>query len=306
MLPLPQSQANGDASHAAAAAAASQGVMAATDALQHIITVCPHGADCIVDALELQVTIIRRSQQMQAAAAPAAVSQGPQLQQEDTADQIVQAWALVVRWVVQAAPDTCRNAMVRLAAMAQALMCTSRQPPDCEAPGWDGLQTAQHSGPSASFETARSSGGMQQVDSGPAGQALSVVRSQEYLLDQKGVLQVRTELVGMPCSLCPAHSRCLSATQHMIHVLAGMPLDVLFGRMLLCSPSHQTMRRAFLGRPSNGATADYGQCLDILCPWSEPLSDLQLAILLSIISACSTDAAGVEELDVDLLAHQVC
>jgi hypothetical protein len=87
-------------------------------------------------------------------------------------------------------------------------------------------------------------------------------------------------------------------------------------RLLQCRPLSRTADRGFHGRPSSyrgpaGSGPDGAQCAGgvvpcpVLFPWSDGRQDLQLGLLLMLISSCSSDVESFGQAGLEAVTQQV-
>lgn len=110
----------------------------------------------------------------------------------------------------------------------------------------------------------------------------------------------------------------------MAQVLSGASLALLLVRLLQCRPPSRAADRGFHGRPSSsravpaagadriqGAAAEAGtegsgvMPCPVLYPWSDGRQDLQLGLVLMLISSCSSDAESFAEFGLEAVTQQV-
>lgn len=106
--------------------------------------------------------------------------------------------------------------------------------------------------------------------------------------------------------------------QQLAQVLSGASLALLLVRLLQCRPPSRAADRGFHGRPCSSrlapgggsATAGaHGQTgvlpCPVLYPWSDGRQDLQLGLVLMLISSCSSDAESFAEIGLEAASQQV-
>lgn len=104
--------------------------------------------------------------------------------------------------------------------------------------------------------------------------------------------------------------------QQLAQVLSGASLALLLVRLLQCRPPSRAADRGFHGRPCSsrltpgGASASSDGPMGVLpCPvlypWSDGRQDLQLGLVLMLISSCSSDAESFAELGLEAASQQV-
>lgn len=105
----------------------------------------------------------------------------------------------------------------------------------------------------------------------------------------------------------------------MAQVLSGASLALLLVRLLQCRLPSRAADRGFHGRPSSsravpaagaerGAAGAEGSGVmpcPVLYPWSDGRHDLQLGLVLMLISSCSSDAESFAEFGLEAVTQQV-
>eukprot|EP00878_Enallax_costatus_P040644 GHUV01046974.1.p1 GENE.GHUV01046974.1~~GHUV01046974.1.p1 ORF type:complete len:393 (+),score=143.89 GHUV01046974.1:553-1731(+) len=105
--------------------------------------------------------------------------------------------------------------------------------------------------------------------------------------------------------------------QQMAQVLAGSSLALLLVRLLQCKQPGTAAERGFQGRPcsisntshsksaeSSQTAAAGGQC-PVLFPWSDDRQDLQLGLLLMLLSSCGSDANSFKDFGLEAVTQRV-
>lgn len=111
--------------------------------------------------------------------------------------------------------------------------------------------------------------------------------------------------------------------QQMAQVLSGASLALLLVRLLQCRPPSRAADRGFHGRPCSSRLAAPALLGDpaaaaggaerpggvlpcpVLYPWSDGRQDLQLGLVLMLISSCSSDAESFAEFGLEAVSQQV-
>lgn len=106
--------------------------------------------------------------------------------------------------------------------------------------------------------------------------------------------------------------------QQMAQVLAGSSLALLLVRLLQCKQLDRAADRGFKGRPCSIRSSSHsnttrscqntaaagGQC-HVLYPWSDDRLDLQLGLLLMLMSGCGNDADNYKDFGLEAVTQQV-
>jgi len=108
--------------------------------------------------------------------------------------------------------------------------------------------------------------------------------------------------------------------QQLAQVLSGASLALLLVRLLQCKHPSRAADRGFHGRPSSSSSAvgtagagglrGSAQGLGVmpcpvLYPWSDGRQDLQLGLVLMLISSCSSDAESFADFGLEAVTQQV-
>lgn len=107
--------------------------------------------------------------------------------------------------------------------------------------------------------------------------------------------------------------------QQLAQVLSGASLALLLVRLLQCKAPSRAADRGFHGRPSSSSavgTAGAGDSrgsaegpgvmpCPVLYPWSDGRQDLQLGLVLMLISSCSSDAESFADFGLEAVTQQV-
>eukprot|EP00775_Hariotina_reticulata_P012214 gene12214-12352_t len=289
--PPPAFDAGKDAVSAAAAAAGIHAACEAwVDVLQQLVAHCPRGPDMLVDALQLLIISckLRPSSCCAGGPAPAAATgfmglsldaTGARAQQPAAvARMCVQAWAFVCQWVMQARTSSCQAALTRLAAMAQGLSCAIDLPlwfqkiaASAAVPGPHGREPAPGDG-----------SGMSEHQAGPA-----AGRPGESSRDTTpGALLGDVGTPPPEPSAEPSAFAGLGARDDMPESKPWSYTPEAAAAVLAAAEAVCWPQAFLLGR--------------VLLP-----QDLQLALLLMLMSSCSMDAESVAEYGLQAVTQQV-
>ena len=172
-------------------------------ALHHLVTACPGGTDCLVEALARHIhscTARLTSAQQQTGASSSGSGGGGSSGDAGSraaARAVIQAWALVVPWVVQGSWPANKQALTRLAELAQMLTCLPTDGCCSAGAGGSELDVAATGGSTADYAATASgapsvaSSWYEPLAGGQHQQEPHVCSGQAFLLGQLGVAQVR-------------------------------------------------------------------------------------------------------------------